>query len=177
MVFAFDPGPEEVVDLIDVREGPGVQSGDEVGSEGREPSFDLSSSLRPIGLAVDEVDAEGGTCGEDGSAAKDFGVVNVELLWAAPFHESLLEAVLEDREVLLEIELGMADQSGRVIHDGVEEGLGTGAIRLSDGGTEHHVRLPAVVWVFEGESSAILMALELDLVETLSLAEAVEGVG
>jgi hypothetical protein len=67
----------------------------------------------------------------------------------------VLEAVFEARELLVPVELGVDDQAGVVVEEGIEEGLALsiGVSRVGQSGAVHGVRLPQVAEVVALEAA------------------------
>ena len=111
--------------------------------------------MRGVGFAVDELDAKLGAGEEEGSGGEDLGVVHIEFLGDAALEKGLLEAVLELRKAMIGVELGVADEAGGVIEDGIEEGPGSRAIHRGEVRAIERIELPAVIGIVEGEGSAV----------------------
>ena len=125
------------------------QFGQEVGLDELEEAFDLAPPLRVVGRAEDALDAQRGTDGIQLPGGVDLALVDVDGQGAAVAQDGALEAVLEARELLVPIELGVRDEPGVVVEEGEEEGLAL-LVRVGgvgEPGAMHGVALPQVAEV------------------------------
>ena len=126
--------------------GGAGQLGQEVGADKAEEALDLALGLGGVGPGEDALDAEGGAGGVELVGAVDAALVGVDGQRAAVARDGPFEAVLQARELLVPVELGVGHQPGVVVEEGKEEGL---ALRLGVGrvgqlGAVEGVGLPQV---------------------------------
>src|SRR5687768_1294799 len=115
VVLTLDPGEQQPVDALQAAAAVEVDASEEPAAHGEEPALQLGPALRLVGARVQELDAEPRAQGKERAAAEDLAVVEVEAARHATLEHRLLETVLERAQVLLEVELGVHDEAGRIV--------------------------------------------------------------
>jgi hypothetical protein len=173
VVIAFDPSEEEAVEVTQIGERLLIESREESGADVTKPAFEFGAALGLVGTCMEELKAEVSGEGQERARAEDTAVVEVKASRETSLQESLLEAVLEGGEVLLVVELGVADEAGVIVEDGDEEGFSTLAVGLGDGGAVHDVALPAIAGEVEFEGAVIGTGRSAALVEAAGAEKAI----
>ena len=109
-------------------------------------ALDLALGLWGVGSRQDALDAEGGAGGVELVGAVDAALVGVDGQGAAVARDGPFEAVLEARQLLVPVELGVGYQPGVIVEEGEEKGLSLGLWvgGVSQLGAVEGVRLPQV---------------------------------
>ena len=146
VVVVAEPEAEGLVELVKGDALP--DAGEEAVADGEEVTFHLAARRAVIGLGVGEGDAgQGGGLGEEvrGEAG---AVVHVEALGDAAGEEGLLEDEAEGADGLGGAEGVAHDDTGVVVDNGAEDGLGGAVLVGGNAGPVHEVADPEVVDVF-----------------------------
>lgn len=149
VVFLFDPGAKEVVELLEAGEVLEVAD-EELVADGFEESFDFSFGRSVPDRGVDEDGADAAASESDFFGGVVGAVINVDPSGDPSFEDRGLEAVDEVGSVVVGVELSVWDHAGGIIDEANEVGPG-GLGVATEVGADERVALPEVVGVGLGK--------------------------
>lgn len=149
VVFFFDPGAKEVVELVQAGDALEV-SDEELIADGLEESFDLPFGRSVPDRGVDEDSSNAAASESDFLGGVVGSIIDVDASGDSSFEDGGLEAVDEVWGVVVGVKLSVWDHAGGIVDEANE--IGAGGLRIdAEVGADEGVALPKVIGVRFGK--------------------------